>query len=599
MSSWPGSRMGDDAFQPGGVQTCLDCGGEAGPDETVCPTCGASLDNAAARALIGTSVLGVYEIIDVLGQGGMSVVYKGRHKMTDQVVALKILPPELAVHTALRARFLEEAKALARLEHPNIVRLYHFGEEGGRFVLAMQFVEGRTFERIIFREKRLPWQRGGKIICELLRALEYAHARGVVHRDIKPSNVIVRDDDTAMVMDFGIAKITRESSRLTSTGQTMGTVRYMSPEQVRGAQVDFRSDLYSAGVSLYESIVGDTPFDGNTHFDIMTKHLSEQPVTPGQRGVDIPLELEAAIMKSMAKDPAARHESATDFRQELERCLGVAVPDGPATASVRPNHPPALSVVENTNPLVLKKAGLDQGAGVADSLAPEPSGTSAEVAILRPRRRTGLWLGLGLLVLGAAAAVIVFIKMGGGSAAATGASDAGRAWPEPLIVAGLTPQADETFRGAEQVRVIAPRAVDAAHLARVYQAARARFEDYLKRKHIGKTFEVHPLNLVVAPPAIMCSRELWSDAPPQNCETERIRYLDKHMTLYVLDSEDLEAVNLPEGAAAHLCRSTLALLEIGCNKNLLPSFWDEVEGKEPEASGGKEPEASGGKEESP
>jgi hypothetical protein len=408
-----------------------------------------------------------------------------------------------------------------------------------------------------------------------------------VHRDIKPSNVIVRTDDTAMVMDFGIAKITRESSRLTSTGQTMGTVRYMSPEQVRGAQVDFKTDLYSAGVSLYESIVGDTPFDGNTHFDIMTKHLTEQPPAPRQHGVDIPLDLEVAIMKSMAKDPAARQESATTFRQELERCLGIEVPDGPATSSVRP-LPHAPAEVDSTNPLSMKRAGIDEVAGITESLAPSPSGTAAEVAILRPKRRTALWLGLGVLVLGAAAAVIVFMQMaGGGAAASGGASDGGRAWPEPLLVAGMTPQTDETFRGAEQVRIVAPRAIDANQVARVYQAARARFEDYLKRKNIGKTFEVHPLNLVVAPPAVMCSRELWNDAPPQNCETERIRYLDKHATLYVLDSEDLEGVNVPEGAAAHLCRSTLALLEIGCNKNLLPPFWDEVEG-EPEAREGKE-----------
>jgi hypothetical protein len=139
-------------------------------------------------------------------------------------------------------------------------------------------------------------------------------------------------------------------------------------------------------------------------------------------------------------------------------------------------------------------------------------------------------------------------------------------------------QTDQSFPGPEQVRVIAPRAIDAAQVARVYQAARARFADYLSRKKVG-TFEVHPLNIVIAPAAIMCSRELWTDTPPAGCEAERMRYRDEQKTLYVLDSEELETVNLPEGAATHLCRSTLALLEIGC-KNLLPPFWDEVEAKE-------------------
>jgi hypothetical protein len=433
----------------------------------------------------------------------------------------------------------------------------------------------------------------------VLRALEYAHARGVVHRDIKPSNVIVREDDTSMVMDFGIAKITRESSRLTSTGQTMGTVRYMSPEQVRGAQVDFKSDLYSVGCSLYEAIVGDTPFDGNTHFDIMTKHLSEQPPAPRQHGVEIPIDLELELMKSMTKDPAGRHESAIAFRQALEQCLATAASEGLEIAWSRPPQvaalasspapqPPQPPEVERTNPLSLEKAGVslsklsaeDRVTGLAESLEP-----SDELAAFRPKRRTGLWVGLGVLVLGAAAAVLVFMKMqrsGTTEAGAGGGLTAAKPWPEPLVVAGLVPQVDKTFDGGEQVRIISPRQIDAAHLALVYQAARARFATYLAAKSVGKSFEVHPLNLVVAPPAVMCSRELWNDTaegPPADCANSQIRfrYLAKPMTLYVLDSEELEPVNLPEGAAAHLCRSTLALLELGCNKNLLPPFWDEIE----------------------
>jgi len=252
---------------------CPKCDATVLDIDVKCGKCGAGLGASGAHRMLGQVVLQVYELSDVLGQGGMSVVFKGRHKMTDQEVALKILPPELAAHSQVKSRFLEEAKALAALDHPNIVHLYNFGQENGSFVLAMQFVQGRTWERLIVENKRLDWTASCRIAIDVLKALEYAHGRGVVHRDMKPSNVLVRaHDGSATVMDFGIAKMTT-STRLTATGQTMGTVRYMSPEQVRGQEVDLRTDIYSLGATLYESLVGDTPFDGQTHFEIMTKHL--------------------------------------------------------------------------------------------------------------------------------------------------------------------------------------------------------------------------------------------------------------------------------------------------------------------------------------
>src|ERR1043165_7954725 len=251
----------------------------------------------------------------------MSVVFKGRHKMTDQAVALKILPPELAAHSQVKSRFLEEAKALAALDHPNIVHLYNFGQENGSFVLAMQFVRGKTWERAILEQKRLDWKVTCRITIDVLKALEYAHGRGVVHRDMKPSNVLVRETDgAATVMDFGIAKMA-QSTKLTAEGQTMGTVRYMSPEQVRGQEVDLRTDLYSLGATMYESLVGDTPFDGSTHFEIMTKHLSEAPKPPTTHGIECPRDVEDAIMRSLAKKAADRFESARDMRKILESAL--------------------------------------------------------------------------------------------------------------------------------------------------------------------------------------------------------------------------------------------------------------------------------------
>jgi eukaryotic-like serine/threonine-protein kinase len=222
---------------------CPSCQNDVLDIDVKCPHCGKALGATGAHRMLGALVLGTYELVDVLGQGGMSVVFKAKHKMTDQEVALKILPPELAAHSQVKSRFLDEAKALAALDHPNIVHLYNFGQENGSFVLAMQFVQGNTWERLILETKRLDWKASCRITIDVLKALEYAHGRGVVHRDMKPSNVLVRDlDGAATVMDFGIAKMTT-STRLTATGQTMGTVRYMSPEQVRGQEVDLRTDI--------------------------------------------------------------------------------------------------------------------------------------------------------------------------------------------------------------------------------------------------------------------------------------------------------------------------------------------------------------------
>jgi serine/threonine protein kinase len=380
---------------------CPSCNGEILDIDVKCPSCGAALGATGAHRLIGQVVLGVYELVDVLGQGGMSVVYKARHKLTEQEVALKILPPELAAHSQVKSRFLEEARALAALDHPNIVHLYNFGQENQSFVLAMQYVQGKTWERQILESKHLNWIQSVRIAIDVLKALEYAHGRGVVHRDMKPSNVLVRaHDHMATVMDFGIAKMTT-STKLTATGQTMGTVRYMSPEQVRGQEVDLRTDIYSLGATMYESLVGDTPFDGSTHFEIMTKHLSEAPKRPTTLGIEVPPQVEDALMRSLAKRATDRFESARDMRLLLESALregdvGLSETQrlGEAVADVRRSRP-ARSV-----PPARPASSL---ADVLEPPTPMPAATVAS-----PRGRTPLYAGLALVVLAGAAVAAYF-----------------------------------------------------------------------------------------------------------------------------------------------------------------------------------------------
>ena len=396
------------------MPACPGCGEDVLDIDVRCPKCGAVNGATGAHRMLGQVMLGVYELVDVLGQGGMSVVFKGRHKMTDQEVALKILPPELAAHSQVKSRFLEEAKALAALDHPNIVHLYNFGQENGFFVLAMQFVQGATWERMILEAKKLDWKISCRLAIDVLKALEYAHDRGVVHRDMKPSNVLVRaHDHSATVMDFGIAKMA-QSTKLTATGQTMGTVRYMSPEQVRGQEVDLRTDIYSLGATLYESLVGDTPFDGSTHFEIMTKHLSEQPKRPSSLGVEVPQIVEDAVMRSLAKKVDDRFQTARELRKTLEAALrseDVALVDTQKFGRdmLSDLKPTKKEAPPTTTPVKGRIATANTG--LADDLEPGMTGPAASVRPSRKKLVIGL---LALIVLGGAAGTAAIVLRGSG-----------------------------------------------------------------------------------------------------------------------------------------------------------------------------------------
>jgi serine/threonine protein kinase len=388
---------------------CPSCENAVLDIDVKCPHCGTPLGATGAHRMIGQTFLSTYELVDVLGQGGMSVVFKARHKMTDQEVALKILPPELAAHSQVKSRFLEEAKALAALDHHNIVHLYNFGQENGSFVLAMQFVQGKTWERVILQNQRLDWKASCRITIDVLKALEYAHGRGVIHRDMKPSNVLVREaDGAATVMDFGIAKMTT-STKLTATGQTMGTVRYMSPEQVRGQEVDLRTDIYSLGATLYESLVGDTPFDGSTHFEIMTKHLTDVPKRPSSLGVEVPQLVEDALMRSLAKKAADRFESARDLRKILEAALREG--DVGLVETQRLSRE-LLGEVKTTAPQTPSALGMAETAraATANDLADElEPGTHSPAIVRRRSRWPFVVMALAVVAGGATAAAVVVL----------------------------------------------------------------------------------------------------------------------------------------------------------------------------------------------
>ncbi|MEP6539269.1 MAG: protein kinase [Bryobacteraceae bacterium] len=287
---------------------------------------------------------GDYEILAILGAGGMGKVYKVRNVISERLEAMKVLLPNLESDPDLADRFMREIKVQASLAHPNIAALHTAQRIENQLVMMMEFVEGVTIEQEM-HAGAISIEKGVEYISQVLSALAYAHARGVVHRDIKPANMMLTPSGVVKLMDFGIAKISADP-KLTQTGRTLGSLYYMSPEQINGFALDARSDLYSLGVSLYEIVTGTRPFKGDSDFSIMAAHLNSVPVPPLQIDPRLPPMLNEIVMMSFAKDPAQRFQTADAFRNALLSLhLGAEanIPTRPAPAQVQapPTGPPS------------------------------------------------------------------------------------------------------------------------------------------------------------------------------------------------------------------------------------------------------------------
>ncbi len=263
--------------------------------------------------------LGAYRLVERLGQGGMATVYKGYEAALDRYVAVKVLPQFFASDPSFAQRFRREAKAVAQLNHPNIIPIYSYGEESGITYLVMQFVEGGTLKHE--RGEAFTPADALRLLLPIARALGYAHGRGIVHRDIKPSNVLIAEGNWPMLADFGLAQMAESSMKLTGTGVGLGTPMYMSPEQGRGDKVDARTDIYSLGIMLYELVTGDVPFRADTPMAIVIKHMTAPMPMPRQISPDIPEEVENIILKATAKDPQDRYSTAEEMVTAMERVL--------------------------------------------------------------------------------------------------------------------------------------------------------------------------------------------------------------------------------------------------------------------------------------
>ncbi|HEX9121143.1 MAG TPA: serine/threonine-protein kinase [Terriglobales bacterium] len=398
--------------------------------------------------------LGDYEILRVLGAGGMGRVYQVRNVITDRVEAMKVLLPEIGGQEEVAARFLREIKVLAALNHPHIARLHTALTIDNQLVMIMEFVEGQAISARLAGGP-IPVPDALTYIDQILDALSYAHQQHVIHRDIKPANMMLTPDGTVKLMDFGIARTENEPTLLTAPGSTLGSMNYMSPEQVKGERTDERSDLYSLGISLYEMVTGERPFHGDSSFSLMAAHINQAPTPPVELQPEMPAGLNQIILTSIAKSPAERFQSADAFRNAVKIVLrdlqeSKTLVQGSQDATASGSRAPLPHV--RTGPITRPKtqtpvpvpvsAAPTASAAVTAATASRPAPFTVAVppppAPAQPAGNRGLLISLG--------AVVVLVV---------------------LVVAGLyiprgkkASAADETTGGTKQPQVVTTQPTD-------------------------------------------------------------------------------------------------------------------------------------------
>lgn len=271
--------------------------------------------------MLGKILGGRYELIEKIGAGGMAIVYKAKCRLLNRFVAVKILRPELVEDEEFVYRFKRESQAAASLSHHNIVNVYDVGQEDGIYYIVMEYVWGKTLKDFIREKGNLESREAIKIALQIAAALEHAHENGIIHRDIKPQNILIGNDYTVKVADFGIARAVTSATVTLAGPSVIGSVHYFSPEQARGGYIDAKSDLYSLGIVLYEMVTGTLPFEGDTAVSIAIKHIQERVKPPGEINPKIYKSLQAVIQKAISKLPEERYQNAGEMIKDLRRAL--------------------------------------------------------------------------------------------------------------------------------------------------------------------------------------------------------------------------------------------------------------------------------------
>lgn len=343
--------------------------------------------------------IGDYEILNELGAGGMGQVYRVRNVISDRIEAMKILLPDLAGRQELAARFLREIKLLASLDHPNIAQLHTAFTDDNRLVMIMEYVEGTSMAA---RLKAGPISVADTLnyIDQVLNALSYAHQQNIIHRDIKPANMMLTPQGIVKVMDFGIARSDTDRT-LTLAGTSLGTINYMSPEQVKGEPADPRSDLYSVGICLYEMVTGKKPFEAGSDYSIMSAHVKEAPRPPVELQPGLPPALNEIILIAIAKNPVERFQTAAAFRNALSNVRGVSPTSEVATLAAGSLAAPATAIPNAPLPAAsATQVATFAAAAPADTRATQLPGTPT---MPPPPPQTGghrgLYMTLGALIV--------------------------------------------------------------------------------------------------------------------------------------------------------------------------------------------------------
>jgi serine/threonine-protein kinase len=389
-------------------RVCPECGGEGG--EGKCPADGAVRAPVGTDAILGTTI-GSWRVARLLGAGGMGRVYVAVQPKIGARVAIKILKRDSAGDPAIVERFFNEARSVNVIKHENIVDIIDLGTlPGGEPYIVMEYLEGASLGAILRKTKRIAIGTVGRLVGEVLAALEAAHAKGVIHRDLKPDNVFVSPSGRVTVLDFGIAKLVddKSGSAPTQTGSLLGTPAYMSPEQARSQPLDARADLYSLGVILYEATTGTLPFTAANLFDLLQLHVSATPPPPRVANPEIPAELEAVILRALEKDPARRFASATEMRAALAAAVRGVPQLALASLAI-----PAAEVVGPVGAATQESLAHGETMPSAPPAPPAAAKAAAPVSVQLSRRLL-IALVAGAALLGLGGAILAF-KLAGSS----------------------------------------------------------------------------------------------------------------------------------------------------------------------------------------
>jgi eukaryotic-like serine/threonine-protein kinase len=367
-----------------------------------------------------------YELEELVGTGGMSSVFRAHDRQLDRRVAIKVLHEHYAEDPEYLERFRREARAVARLSHPNIVTVIDRGDDGGRQYIVFEHVDGENLKELVLRTGRLPVRRALELALAVADGLAFAHDHGLVHRDVKPQNVLLSREGEVKVTDFGIARSLHVDHGVTQTGTVLGTGEYLAPEQASGKPVSPATDVYSLGVVLWELLAGDVPFVGENFVAVALRHVNEPPPPLRERRPDVTPRLEAAVDRALAKDPARRFPSMTAFAKELRACLAEVEGEAP------PPTEDDLALTLVTPP------------------APSPAGAPVRREPRRParsRRRPLFYALLALALAGAAFAAVVLL---GGASHSGGGSGGGGSSGKPVqlhALAGYDPPPGDGVEG--------------------------------------------------------------------------------------------------------------------------------------------------------